>query len=53
MKTLNSPLKFMVFAVFKAVRHPRMPIAYYVCKCGCQFSASDPICPKCGEEVKD
>ncbi|GAJ18172.1 unnamed protein product, partial [marine sediment metagenome] len=30
MKTLNSPVKFMAYAVLKALRHPRTPITFYV-----------------------
>ncbi len=53
MQTLNSPVKFMVYAVLKALRHPRTPITFYVCECGCRFTASEPVCPRCGEKVKD
>ena len=52
MKELNSPIKFMAFAVLKALRHPRTPIAYYVCGCGCRFPNSSKACPKCGEKVE-
>jgi len=53
MKTLNSPVKFMVYSVLKALRHPRTPIVYFQCVCGCRFTASVPVCPKCGEKVKE
>ncbi|GAI95516.1 unnamed protein product, partial [marine sediment metagenome] len=40
MKTLNSPVKFMVYSVLKAIRHPKTPISYYICGCGCRFPNS-------------
>ena len=52
MKTLNSPVKFMVYAVYQAIRHPRTPISYYVCGCGCRFPNSAKECPKCGDKVE-
>lgn len=52
MKTLTAP-KFLIYAVFKAVRHPRTPITYYQCKCGCRFTASEKECPKCGDKIED
>ena len=52
MKTLNSPAKFMAYAVLKAIRHPRTPISYYYCSsCRIRFNAKEPACPKCGEKV--
>ncbi len=49
MKTLDSPLKFMAYAILKAVRHPGTPITYFLCRCGCRFApTSEPVCPKCG-----
>ena len=51
MKTLNSSPKFLIYAVLKALRHPRTPIAYYVCKCGCRFPAPEKECPKCGDKL--
>jgi len=52
MKTLNSPVKFMVYSVLKALRHPRTPISYFVCGCGCRFPNSAKACPKCGDKVE-
>ena len=52
MKTLNSPPKFLIYAVIKAIRHPRTPISYYVCGCGCRFPNSAKACPKCGDKVE-
>lgn len=52
MKTLNSPPKFLIYALIKAIRHPRTPIAYYVCACGCRFPNSAKECPKCGDKVE-
>jgi len=51
-KTLNSPPKFLIYAILKAIRHPRTPIAYYVCGCGCRFPNSAKACPKCGDKVE-
>ena len=52
MKTLNSPHKFLIYAVIRAIRHPRTPIAYFVCGCGCRFPNSAKACPKCGDKVE-
>ena len=52
MKTLNSPAKFLIYAVLKALRHPRSPISYYYCSnCKIRFNANEPACPKCHEKV--
>ena len=54
MKTLNSPVKFMVYSVLKALRHPRTPISYNYCSsCRIRFPASSNECPKCHEKVGD
>lgn len=52
MKTLNFPVKFMAYAIIKAIRHPRTPILYYVCGCGCRFPNSAKECPNCGDKVE-
>jgi len=53
MKTLNSPIKFMIYVTFRAVRHPKMPIAYYYCSsCKLRFNATESECPKCHEKVE-
>lgn len=42
----------MVYVTLRAVRHPRMPIAYYYClKCKLRFNSKEPECPKCHEKV--
>jgi len=51
LKTLNAP-KFFIYAVVRAVLHPRTPIAYYVCGCGCRFPNSAKECPRCGDKVE-
>lgn len=52
MKTLNPAPKFLIYAVFRAVRYPRTPIVYYYCsKCKVRFPASANECPKCNEKV--
>ncbi|MBA7552316.1 hypothetical protein ES705_44874 [subsurface metagenome] len=53
MKSLNPAPKFFIFAVLKAVRHPKTPISYYYCtKCRVRFPASSNECPKCGDKVE-
>ena len=52
MKTLNSPPKFLIYAVLRAARHPRTPITYFYCSsCNLRFNAKEPVCPKCGDKV--
>ena len=54
MKTLNPAPKFLIYMVFRALRHPRTPIIYYYCgKCKVRFSASSSTCPKCGDKVTE
>lgn len=53
MKTLNPAPKFLIYAVLKALRHPRTPISYYYCPaCKIRFPASSSACPKCGDTVE-
>ena len=52
MKTLNPAPKFLIYAVFRAVRYPRTPITYFYCtKCKIRFNAKEPACPKCHDKV--
>ncbi|GAH51350.1 unnamed protein product, partial [marine sediment metagenome] len=52
MKELNAP-KFLIYAVLKALRHPKTPISYYYCiKCRIRFPASVNECPKCHDKVE-
>ncbi len=52
MKTLNSPPKFLVYAVIRAVRHPLTPIKYYYCSsCRLRFNVKEKECPKCHSAV--
>ncbi|MBA7661332.1 hypothetical protein ES703_69347 [subsurface metagenome] len=52
MKTLNSPPKFLIYAVIRAIRHPRTPVSYYYClSCKIRFPTSATECPKCGNKV--
>ncbi|MBA7687375.1 hypothetical protein ES703_95837 [subsurface metagenome] len=52
MKTLNPAPKFLIYAVFRALRYPRTPISYYYCSnCKIRFPASSNECPKCGDKV--
>lgn len=51
MKTL--PLfHFTIYAVTRAIRHPKSPVAYFYCGgCKIRFPASSKACPKCGDKV--
>jgi len=51
MKTL--PLfHFTIYAVTRAIRHPKSPVTYYYCSgCKTRFPASSKACPKCGDSV--
>ncbi|MBA7700346.1 hypothetical protein ES703_109057 [subsurface metagenome] len=52
MKSLNPAPKFLIYAVFRALRYPRTPISYYYCaNCKVRFPASSSECPKCHEKV--
>lgn len=52
MKTLNPAPKFLIYAVFRAVLHPRTAITYYYCSaCKIRFPASASECPKCHDKV--
>ncbi|MBA7708806.1 hypothetical protein ES703_117710 [subsurface metagenome] len=52
MKELNSPPKFLIYAVLKALRHPKTPITYFYCSsCKIRFNAKEPECPQCHEKV--
>lgn len=52
MKTLNPAPKFLIYAVFQAIRYPRTPIRYFYCSnCRLRFNASEKECPKCRDKV--
>ena len=52
MKTLDPAPKFVLYAILRAIRHPRTPITYYYCRnCRVRFPASATECPKCGDRV--
>ena len=52
MQTINSPVKFMVYSVLKALRHPGAPILYYYCStCKIRFPNSASECPQCKEKI--
>ncbi len=54
MKTLNSPPKFLIYAVFRAVRHPRTPITYFYCPgCKLRFNSKERECPQCHAKVNE
>ena len=51
-KILNSPPKFLIYAVLRAVRHPKTPITYRYCSsCRLRFNIKETECPKCGDRV--
>ena len=51
LKTLNAP-KFLIYAVFRALTHPRTSITYFYCsKCEIRFPASSSECPQCQDKV--
>jgi len=53
-KMLNSPPKFLAYAVWQAVRQPRTPITYLYCPdCKVRFHSSEKECPKCHSKVGD
>lgn len=48
MKLLEPRFKFLLFAVFNAVRHPRTPLSYEDCdNCKARFNSKEPECPRC------
>ena len=52
MKTLNPVPKFLIYAVWRAVRHPRTPITYLYCPdCRLRFRPNEKECPKCHSKV--
>ena len=52
MKTLSPAPKFLIYAVLRALRHPKTAISYYYCvNCKVRFNAKEPECPKCGDKV--
>lgn len=54
MKTLNPAPKFLIYAVFRAVRHPRTPITYRYCpSCKLRFNVKETECPKCHDKVNN
>ena len=53
MKTLDPAPKFVIYAVLRAIRHPRTPITYHYCpSCKIRFPASEGECPKCHDKIK-
>ena len=52
MKTLDPAPKFLIYAILRAIRHPRTPLSYYYCRnCNIRFPASASECPKCRDKV--
>lgn len=50
MKSLNAAPKFLLYAVFQAIRHPRTLITYFYCS-ACKVRFNGPECPKCHTKV--
>lgn len=54
MKILNPAPKFMLWAAWRAVRHPKTPISYLYCSnCQLRFNPNEKECPKCHDKVGD
>jgi len=52
-KSLNSPFKFMAYALWQSVRHPRTPIKYAYCqRCKLRLNANEKQCPVCKEKIE-
>jgi len=52
MKTLNAAPKFLIYAVWRAVRYPRTPITYLYCPdCRLRLNSSEKECPKCHKKA--
>ena len=53
MKTLTPAPKFLIYAVLKAVQHPRTPITYLYCsQCKLRLHPNEKECPKCHDKVE-
>ena len=54
MKTLNPAPKFLIYAVLKALRHPRTPITYLYCPdCRIRIPPDGMECPICHRGLGD
>lgn len=52
MKTLEPRPKFMFWALWRAISHPRTPISYYVCPdCGVRVPPEATECPVCKDKL--
>ena len=52
MKTLNSAPRFLIYAVWRAIRHPRQPITYLYCsECKVRLPANATECPVCRKKA--
>lgn len=53
MKTLEPGARFMLWAVWRAIRHPRTPIKYYICP-GCRVRVPPEAgeCPVCKDKLR-
>ncbi len=52
MKTLSPAPKFLLYAVLRALRHPKGPITYRYCPaCKLRFHPNEKECPKCHNKV--
>lgn len=52
MKTLKTVPKFMVYALFQAIRHPSTPVTYLYCpECRQYLLNGEKVCPGCGKKL--
>ena len=52
MRTLKEATGFMVYALTRAIRHPRTPVAYSYCpECKQYLLNSETECPGCGRKL--
>ncbi len=54
MKTLEPAPKFLIYAVARAIRHPRTPITYGYCSdCKVRVPNNSGECPVCKKKLKE
>jgi len=52
MKTLNPAPRFLIYAVWQAIRHPRQPITYLYCpECRIRLHPNEKECPVCQKKA--
>ena len=54
MKKIDTAPKFLIFAVFRAIRYPRTPITYGYCSdCNARVIPNSGACPICNKQLKE